>query len=188
MSKLGENIKAERKKQKISLQELSSRVQVSPSFLSQIENGKNEPSLTTLKRISTCLGVTMSKLLGEDDAVRQMMIKKENRHKLTNLGEGLEIEFISAFDPAQVMEASIHILDSNGVSGKVPYSHAGQEFFFVLEGTIKLCVDNEVMEMAEGDSYYLTDCSKSHHFYSASTEKSARVLCVTNPPYFYCCN
>ena len=188
MSQLGMNIKAERKRQNISLQELASRVQVSTSFLSQIENGKNEPSLTTLKRISTCLGVTVSKLLGEDESVRLMMIKKESRHRLTNLGDGLEIEFISAFDPAQVMEACIHVLTPDGQSGKVPYTHAGQEIFFVLEGRIKLNVDDEVMEMEEGDSYYLIDCSKSHYFFNASTEETARVLCVTNPPYFYCCN
>lgn len=76
MSQLGTNIKVERKRQNISLQDLASRVQVSTSFLSQIENGKNEPSLTTLKRISTCLGVTVSKLLGEDESIRTMLIKR----------------------------------------------------------------------------------------------------------------
>ena len=105
MSQLGTNIKVERKRQNISLQDLASRVQVSTSFLSQIENGKNEPSLTTLKRISTCLGVTVSKLLGEDESIRTMLIKKDSRHKLSNLVDGFEIEFISAFDPKQVMEA-----------------------------------------------------------------------------------
>ena len=144
MSQLGTNIKVERKRQNISLQDLASRVQVSTSFLSQIENGKNEPSLTTLKRIS--------------------------------------------FDPKQVMEACVHVLSPDGQSGKVPYTHAGQELFFVLEGSIKLNVDGEMMDMEEGDSYYLTDCTKSHYFFNASTEHTARVLCVTNPPYFYCCN
>lgn len=188
MSQLGTNIKVERKRQNISLQDLASRVQVSTSFLSQIENGKNEPSLTTLKRISTCLGVTVSKLLGEDESIRTMLIKKDGRHKLSNLVDGFAIEFISAFDPKQVMEACVHVLFPNGQSGKVPYTHAGQELFFVLEGSIKLNVDGEMMDMEEGDSYYLTDCTKAHYFFNASTEHTARVLCVTNPPYFYCCN
>ena len=188
MSQLGTNIKVERKLQNISLQDLAIRVQVSTSFLSQIENEKNEPSLTTLKRISTCLGVTVSKLLGEDESIRTMLIKKDSRHKLSNLVDGFEIEFISAFDPKQVMEACVHVLSPDGQSGKVPYTHAGQELFFVLEGSIKLNVDGEMMDMEEGDSYYLTDCTKSHYFFNASTEHTARVLCVTNPPYFYCCN
>ena len=170
MSQLGTNIKVERKRQNISLQDLASRVQVSPSFLSQIENGKNEPSLTTLKRISTCLGVTVSKLLGEDESIRTMLIKKDSRHKLSNLVDGFEIEFISAFDPKQVMEACVHVLSPDGQSGKVPYTHAGQELFFVLEGSIKLNVDGEMMDMEEGDSYYLTDCTKAHYFFNASTK------------------
>lgn len=192
MNELGVNIKTERKRQRISLQQLADQVEVSPSFLSQIENGKNEPSLTTLKKIASSLGVTVSKLIGEDEGVRSKLIKRNGRHKLTNLWKGLDIEFLSAIESHNVMEACIHDVAMGSETKSactIPYTHEGQEFFYVMEGNIILSVDGEMMEMEPGDSYYLCDCSKEHFFFNAQPDNGvAKVMCVTTPPYFYSCS
>ena len=184
MSSLGEKVRKERKRQKISLKVLAEKVDVSASFLSQMENNKNAPSLTTLKKISDCLNVTVSYLLEEGENVYQKLIKSTNRHKLENIWEGTGIEFLSAFDPRNVMEACIHTVGGKVETKEAPYHHEGQEFIFVLEGTIVLSISGESILMEKGDSYYICDCENNHYFYSLS-EKSAKVLCVTNPPYFY---
>lgn len=192
MNELGLNIRMERKRQRISLQQLADQVEVTPSFLSQIENGKNEPSLTTLKKIASSLGVTVSKLIGEDESARSKLIKKNGRHKLINLWRGLNIEFLSAIESQNVMEACIHEVALGAEQNSactIPYTHEGQEFFFVLEGDIVLSVDGELMAMEPGDSYYLCDCSKEHFFFNARPETgTAKVMCVTTPPYFYSYN
>lgn len=188
MEELGKNIKYYRKRKNISLQSLANDVEVSSSFLSQIENGKNEPSLTTLKKIAGCLDVTVSTLLGENENVRQKLIKHSNRHKLTNLWEGINIEFLSAIDEENIMEACIHEVGDSKICDShcsLPYSHAGQEFFFVLEGTIVLSVEEEILYLECGDSYYLSDCNMRHYFFSSVNGQTAKVLCVTTPPYFY---
>lgn len=184
MSSLGEKVRAERKRQKISLQVLAEKVGVSASFLSQLENNKNSPSLTTLKKIADYLDVTVSYLLEEGEDVYRKLIKSTNRHRLENLWVGTEIEFLSAFDPANVMEACIHIVSNKVETRQMPYSHEGQEFIYVLEGVIVLSFGGESILMETGDSYYICDCENNHYFYSASSEP-AKVLCVTNPPYFY---
>ena len=184
MSSLGEKVRAERKRQKISLQVLAEKVDVSASFLSQLENNKNSPSLTTLKKIADCLDVTVSYLLEEGEDVHRKLIKKTNRHRLENLWEGTEIEFLSAFDSANIMEACIHIVSGKVETKEAPYHHEGQEFIYVLEGVIILSISGESILMETGDSYYICDCENNHYFYSVSSEP-AKVLCVTNPPYFY---
>ena len=56
---IGERIK--RKKLKIfSLRELAAKVDLSASFLSQIEQGKASPSIENLKKIATYLEVKVS--------------------------------------------------------------------------------------------------------------------------------
>ena len=46
---LGRKIKLYRENRRVTLKELSEKTNVTPSLLSQIENGKASPSLTTLK-------------------------------------------------------------------------------------------------------------------------------------------
>jgi len=63
---LGQNIKNERKKQKLTQEQLSENVGISVVFLSQIENDKGIPSLETIFKIASCLGTTIDSLLSSD--------------------------------------------------------------------------------------------------------------------------
>jgi transcriptional regulator with XRE-family HTH domain/quercetin dioxygenase-like cupin family protein len=58
-SEMGERIRAERERQGISLRALARDVGVSASMISQIENGKSRPSVSTLYAITTALGLPM---------------------------------------------------------------------------------------------------------------------------------
>lgn len=63
----GKTIKALRKEKGISLKILAERIEISPTFLSDIENGRSNPSLERLIDIARGLDVSVSYLLGEDD-------------------------------------------------------------------------------------------------------------------------
>lgn len=76
MDKLGKNIKNFRISQNLSLKKLAEKVDVSPSMLSQIESGKANPSLNTLKLISQHLKVPMFTLFIEEDVDRPILVKK----------------------------------------------------------------------------------------------------------------
>lgn len=64
---VGKRIKDLRRQKKLSLKDLSSRIDMSISFLSDIENGKSNPSLNRLREIAKGLDTTVSNLLGEND-------------------------------------------------------------------------------------------------------------------------
>ncbi len=61
--KLGENLKKLRIKKDISQIELARILGVDRSFVSNVENGKNNPTLSTLRKIARALGVSTSGLL-----------------------------------------------------------------------------------------------------------------------------
>ncbi len=63
--RLGQSIRTVREQQGLSLRELARRVDVSPSFISQIELGKANPSVGTLYSIVSVLGTTLDDLIGE---------------------------------------------------------------------------------------------------------------------------
>jgi transcriptional regulator with XRE-family HTH domain len=57
---IGEKLRAARQKQKLSLRELAARAEVSPSLLSQIENGRANPSVMTLYNVAGALNVPIT--------------------------------------------------------------------------------------------------------------------------------
>jgi transcriptional regulator with XRE-family HTH domain len=57
---IGVKLRAARREQKLSLRELADRAEVSPSLLSQIENGRTNPSVLTLHNIATALDVPIT--------------------------------------------------------------------------------------------------------------------------------
>src|SRR5919197_3978354 len=56
---LGERIREERVSRGVSLRALAGKVGVSASMISQIENGKSQPSVSTLYAITTALGISI---------------------------------------------------------------------------------------------------------------------------------
>jgi transcriptional regulator with XRE-family HTH domain len=61
---LGALLRAQRVAAELSLRELSERTNVSNAYLSQLERGLHEPSLTVLRAIASALGVPLGSLLG----------------------------------------------------------------------------------------------------------------------------
>lgn len=62
-SVLGAQIRKVRKKCGLTIEALSEKAELSPVFLSDVERGRKEPSVTTLLKISSALGVKLSFLI-----------------------------------------------------------------------------------------------------------------------------
>ena len=65
MDNLGVRLKSVRLSSGLTLREMARRVNVSPSFVSQIENGKAQPSVATLYAFSKLLGVSIDEFFGD---------------------------------------------------------------------------------------------------------------------------
>jgi transcriptional regulator with XRE-family HTH domain len=61
--KVGAAIKAKRKEQLLRQEELARRVGITQSYLSQLENDRKEPNLSTLRRISEALNIPLPFLM-----------------------------------------------------------------------------------------------------------------------------
>lgn len=70
---VGKRIKELRKERGLSLKDLSKRIDISISFLSDIENERSNPSLDRIKDIAKGLDTTVSYLLGESDNIYKVL-------------------------------------------------------------------------------------------------------------------
>jgi len=62
-TKLGSNLKRIRTKKGISQGDIGRELKVSRGFISTIENGKTNPTLSTISRIAKAIGVSSDELL-----------------------------------------------------------------------------------------------------------------------------
>jgi len=61
--KLGGNLKKIRTEKNITQTDLAEKLGVDKSFISNIENGKNNPTLSTITNLAQALGVSTNELL-----------------------------------------------------------------------------------------------------------------------------
>jgi transcriptional regulator with XRE-family HTH domain len=64
-------LKAIRMKKGVSQDALSKQAKMSQTFLSNVERGKADPSLSTLKRLAAALGVTVCDLVRDERPTRR---------------------------------------------------------------------------------------------------------------------
>lgn len=166
--------------------ELASRVSITPSFLSQIEKNKNTPSLFTLKKIASCLDVPINLLITDSsNSDPRELVRKSERTRIVGLSNNnVMLEYLTDSSPTNNIEACIHILQPFDTLGSVSNSHAGQEVWYLLEGSVNIKVGDTVESMEEGDCFYVRDCNVPHKFSNRSGERIARMLCITSPPFF----
>lgn len=93
---VGHRIKNLRKEKNMTLRELSHKTGISVSFLSDIENGRSNPSLERLKDIAGVLDVTVSFLMGEEE--------KASNHISTKAYHTLDATGLSEEDIRKVEE------------------------------------------------------------------------------------
>jgi quercetin dioxygenase-like cupin family protein len=60
--------------------------------------------------------------------------------------------------------------------------HAGEEFGYVMAGTVSLHIGEIVKKIKKGDSFYFRP--NSLHYIVNSAQKEAKILWVSTPPSF----
>ena len=85
MNVLSDNLRELRKKRKINQEKLAEMANLSTTIISDYENRRKTPSITSAKKIADALGVTLDELCG-NDTENQFKRKLENETVLTVLG------------------------------------------------------------------------------------------------------
>lgn len=188
--KLGERLKRLRRHHELTLAEVAKGAGVSKSFVSQIETGAAQPSIGTLKRIVDVFGVSLANLFdGEEEGethepeakTSSVRIVRKNMRKHLRWPNGAIAELLTPN-----LQGNLEVLLT--VHGPVsdievePYTHEGEEFGLVLEGTYEVVVNDEVFVIEEGDAIHFQ--SHQPHTVRAIGEVPPKVLWVITPPTF----
>ena len=174
--KIGIRLKELRQDIGLTLEKLAAATDLSPAFLSRIENGLSIPSIPTLQSIADALSVNVGFFFRDGDH-RQYKITYQGFRKKIATAKGYEIEILNEGMANPFMEPAIVTSMSKDMEPEVEVSvHEGQEFMYVIEGRLELVLGDKKYTLKKGDAAYWNG-SIPHRGISVS-KKPARTLNV----------
>jgi XRE family transcriptional regulator, regulator of sulfur utilization len=175
---VGAHVRRLRLRHRISLRKLAGQTSFSPSFMSQVENGLVSPSISSMEKIATALGVTMGEFFA---AAAQgeggLIVRAADRAVIGSGWSSAEIEALSPMTQTHRLEPVLITLKAGGRSGKHPYPHPREEFAFVLEGKVNLTLGPEKHALGMGDSVMILP--RELRLWENPSPVPARVLIVS---------
>lgn len=177
---IGNKIKELRVGKGLTQEELADRAELSKGFISQLENDITSPSIATLVDILQCLGTDLKEFFS-DMSDEQVVFHKEDYFEKSDIELKNTIKWIIPNAQKNMMEPIMLTLEAGG-STYVDTPHDGEEFGYVLKGSIKVHIGSKTYIAKKGESFYY-EASKKHSL-SCNSKDGATVLWVSTPPNF----
>lgn len=177
---IGEKLKRLRILNDLTQEELAQRCDLTKGFISKIERNITSPSIATLIDILEALGTNIQKFFNEN-VQSKFVFSKDDIYESEN--EEL-LHKVSWLIPNAQKNAMEPILLELGPFGKsnIEEPHTGEEFGYVINGTINLHIGKKISKVKKGESFYFE--SSQTHYIENATNKTAVILWVVNPPSF----
>ena len=166
---IGSKLKELRVLKGLTQEELADRAELSKGFISQLERDLTSPSIATLMDILQCLGTTIGEFFNETPDYFEKIDTDLNN----------EIKWIIPNAQKNVMEPILLTLKAGG-STYPDNPHEGEEFGYVLQGSISIHIGSKTYKAKKGESFYFTP-DKKHYL---TSRNGALLLWVSSPPSF----
>lgn len=184
---VGEKMKSIRESLNISVDELAIRSGLDTTQIQQIEENTFLPSLAPLIKIARSLGVQLGTFLDETEHLGPVVTLAEEKNKGAsfsnkNLKARSHMDFFAlASDKAgRHMEPFIVDIKPDEANDHMLSSHEGEEFIFVLEGSVEINYGKEIYVLNVGDSIYY-DSIVNHNVHAYNNE-NAKIIAVIYTP------
>lgn len=178
MQQLGQFVSQFRKLRGLSVRGLAAAAGVSSSFVSQLENGRTNASVSSLRKLASALGVTPAELLDGKNGHTRGILRADDRPHLPLKGAD---KYVISMPPMRNLEVYAGHFEPGGSTGDEAYVHGNaQEIIVVTTGTIVVQLAGEDYVLRRNDSIeFLTSVP---HLIRNDSSEQAEILWVMSPP------
>ena len=174
----GEQLRRLRVRAHKTLKEVAGTTGLSISFISALERGGSGASIASLRLLAGAYGVNMREVFGADLEQTSPLVRSEGR-PVMQWDNGVRFEEMASGE--KVMDPS-YIEVPPGAGSEGFYSHNGEEFIYIISGTLYVELkDQGSYELEPGDTLYFP--STTPHRWWAD-EKPVEAIYVNTPPTF----
>jgi transcriptional regulator with XRE-family HTH domain len=176
---LGRRLEQLRRRRKLSLRALSRSTGVAPSFLSAVEQGKNNVSVAKLRSILDPLGVGLSEFFSENSQPPKVVYRREELTEIGVRGTGISYREVAAGRHGRALQLTVERYKPGAQTGPGMLQYDAEEVGVILKGKLELTVDSDVHVLGPGDAYYF-DNNRPHRFRNAG--RGVLVMISVNTP------
>jgi transcriptional regulator with XRE-family HTH domain len=180
MNNLAKNTKKFRLNKGLTQEMLALRAGVTRGYISLLESGKKEPTISTLYKIADVLSVEVSEFFeGDPNTSRFLHIQNGelNIPVRRNPSSIYSYKPLAATIRNKMIDPFLLRVDPGDQKAGPEYAHKGEEFNLVLEGRVKFTFGDKKFILEKGDATYLD--SSVVHTVTALDRKPAFLLCIT---------
>lgn len=177
---IGEKIKRLRIEKQLTQEELASRCELSKGFISQLERDLTSPSIATLTDILDALGTNLNEFFRED-AEEKVVFTKDDMFEKSDEKLKYTLKWLVSNAQKNAMEPIMLTLEPHGRYVE-DEPHEGEEFGFVLSGSIMLHLGRKKYKVKKGESFYFKP--NFNHYISNNGNSVAKVIWLSSPPSF----
>ena len=179
--KIGNKIRRIRLQRALTQEELANRCELSKGFISLLERDLTSPSLDTLADILETLGTDLTSFFASNDD--EKIVFGENDIFVQEDEEQLKgrIRWLVPSAQKNKMEPILVEMAPGGETAEDD-PHEGEEFGYVLSGTLKVIVGDKAVRVRKDESFYYAPTAP-HKLVNAG-KTVCRVLWVSTPPSF----
>jgi transcriptional regulator with XRE-family HTH domain len=154
---IGAVIRTIRQEQGLSLRDVAERTGFSVSFLSLVERGKSSLALTSVYKLARAFNVDVATFFASAPAPEPLphVTRASRGDELVIEGSDHTYRLLSGRSPDREMEPLLVILDPSDPVPE-PVAHEGDEFVYILSGTIRFMIGEREYELFAGDSVYFS--------------------------------
>jgi DNA-binding XRE family transcriptional regulator/quercetin dioxygenase-like cupin family protein len=174
MRSLGQRLHAMRESRSWTLETLADLTQLSKAYLSRLEAGDRQPSMTALCAIASAFGISISQLFERPDESTNCVIMRGGS-ATPKMANGLVFTPLSGSTKSFNLQP-IQVAIPADRAGSETYQHDGEEWLHVISGRVLLRVNDKTYELEPGDSAQFD--SRLSHRLEAMDDREAQVILV----------
>lgn len=179
---LGNKVKKYRKSADLTIKMVAESTGLSIGYISQVENGQTEPSLSSLRKLSKALDVPIYLLLDYEEE-QAMTIKNGSQIRMHNHQESVTYEFLSPLPSQGFLPQSLMIhftIKPHTQDAELPVIHHSEEIVTVLSGSLTIQLGEEEILLNKGDTSLIKE-DIPHLFINNSDEPVDGISSLTPP-------
>jgi transcriptional regulator with XRE-family HTH domain len=188
MNEVTQKIKTLCTDKNISKEELAKRSGLTIEQIELISTSDKIPSLSSLIKIARALGVRLGTFLDDSENIGPVVNRSADvlqpatfSSQLSTNNSHMDFFSLAARKAGKAMEPFVIDIIPGMKGDKVSSSHEGEEFIYVLKGSISVSYGNENYILNKGDSIYYD--SIVDHLITTVDEEPAQILAVVYSPF-----